>query len=147
MLNDLDEAKGSGPDDVSPLFLKTFASSLSTPLAHLFESSLSSGCFPRAWKLSHLVPIHKAGSRDDVSNYRGVSILSTIPKGFESMINKELKRHVKNLIIPQQHGFYEGRSCVTNLAQFTTEVAEVMEEGDQVDVVYTRVGRHFATLK
>ena len=36
----------------------------------------------------------------------------------------------------KQHGFMEGRSCLSNLLETLDELTEAMERGDQVDLIY-----------
>ena len=35
---------------------------------------------PRDWKLAHLVPVHKKGSKDNIENYRPISLTSLVMK-------------------------------------------------------------------
>lgn len=72
-------------------------------------------CFPSSWKHSFITPIFKSGSKNDVKNYRPISILITIPKVFENMVLDLLKPEFEQIIIKQQHGFTPGRSTLTNL--------------------------------
>lgn len=109
----------------------------------MFNESLTHGVFPMLWKLSHLTPIFKSGSRTSVENNRGVSILPCIPKLFESMVTDVVSQKLTMLIIPQQHGFVSGRSCATNLVYFTSTLARHMEEGYQIDVIYTDFKKAF----
>lgn len=104
-LKNLDASKGPGPDGIAPTFLKHLAEELTLPLQHLFNMSLSTGKFPQVWKKSFLVPIFKSGPKSDIRNYRGIAILSCIPKLFESIINEKIFLQVKNRITCKQHGF------------------------------------------
>jgi hypothetical protein len=76
-LLNLDSNKGPGPDGVPPLILKSCASAFALPLCLFFNRSLASCVSPDRWKLSFVIPIFKSGKRNDVSNYRGIAILST----------------------------------------------------------------------
>jgi hypothetical protein len=42
-----------------------------------------------------------------------------------------------------QHGFFKGRSTVSNLIEFTTYVLNCMENGVQVDAIYTDFSKAF----
>lgn len=42
-----------------------------------------------------------------------------------------------------QHGFVRGRSTVSNLSVFTDYVINAMENGGQVDVIYTDIEKAF----
>jgi len=39
-------------------------------------------------------------------------------------------------IRPSQHGFMNGRSCLTNLISFYDKVTQLVDEGKAVNVVY-----------
>ena len=47
-LTDLDVSKGSGPDGIPNLLLKSLATEFADPLELLFNQSLSTGIFPAA---------------------------------------------------------------------------------------------------
>ena len=80
----LSKYKSSGPDGIHPCVLKSTAASVSEPLALIYNTSLKDGKLPSAWKASHVVPVHKIGSKVDVRNYRP---MSTVPcKVLESLI-------------------------------------------------------------
>uniref|UniRef100_A0A183TJP9 Reverse transcriptase domain-containing protein n=1 Tax=Schistocephalus solidus TaxID=70667 RepID=A0A183TJP9_SCHSO len=53
-LQNLKEAKSSGPDDLPAKFLKELAGELSKPLAHIFNSSFESGKQPSEWKAANI---------------------------------------------------------------------------------------------
>jgi len=137
---------GCGPDGIPSLILKKVAPTIATPLCHLFNKSLVNGYFPDAWKIAHIVPIHKKGSRSDVSNYRGISILSSIPKLFELIVTNHLTFHTKQIISTVQHGFTSGRSTSTNLLQFTNFVVDSIESKAQVDAIYFDFSKAFDSI-
>lgn len=57
-----------------------------------------------------------------------------------------LSFHVKNIILPEQHGFMNGRSTVTNLVCKTQFINEILDQGGQVDVIYTDFSKAFDRL-
>lgn len=133
----LNTRKGKGPDSIPPMLLKTCAFELCYPLCCLFNKSLYSGVFPEKWKLSHIIPIFKNGTRNLATNYRGVAIIPTIGKLFEKIVCSLLISHFKSYITLRQHGFMKGRSTVTNLMEFTQAGLDTIESGLQLDVIYT----------
>lgn len=142
-LSHLDVKKGTGHDGIPPSLLKDCAESLSRPLAFIFNESLQTGYFPDFWKISFIRPIFKSGKRCEIENYRGVVILSAMPKFFEAMVQKFLFFHLKGFISHTQHGFYSGRSTVTNLVSFCTHLYSRIESRQQLDVVYTDFSKAF----
>ena len=49
-------------------------------------------------------------------------------------------------IRPSQHGFMNGRSCLTNLISFYDKVTRLVDEGQAVDVVYLDFSKAFDTV-
>ena len=128
------------------MFLKRCAQTLVIPLQILYNASLKSGTFPSKWKPSYIIPIFKSGSRNSIENYRGISILSAFGKLFESLVTNFLTAQFSNYISPKQHGFMKSRSTSTNLLEFVNFTIGVIEEGDQVDVIYTDICKAFDRL-
>jgi hypothetical protein len=84
-----------------------------------------------------VTPIFKKGRRNNVEYYRGVAILSAIPKRFELLVYRTRYEDLKNLISVNQHGFMNNRSTVTNLLKYASFVLNSIEERWQVDSDYT----------
>lgn len=142
-LNNLDVSKGSGRNGIPSLFMKSLAVELTTPLFWLFNMSLESGIFPKSWKSSYLVPIFKNGKKSDIRNYRGIAIISCIPKLFEAIINEKLFNQIKSRITNAQHGFFKGRSTNTNLIEFVKYSLTAMDNGHHVEALYTDFSKAF----
>ena len=114
-----------------------------TVVRPIFNFSFKSGCFANVWKSSYVIPIHKSGSRADISNYRGIAKLSAIPKLFEKVITLQLTFNVNKFISIHQHGFTCGRSTVTNLLVFSSLVIEGFSKGLRTDALYLDLKKAF----
>ena len=115
-------------------------------LWHIFNSSLGSGCFPVLWKTSIVTPVFKAGDRADVRNYRPICKLSTLPKLFEETVTDKLTPSLIKIICDEQHGFVPKRSTTTNLAVYHRAVSDALDQGLQVDTVYTDFRKAFDSV-
>lgn len=146
-LRSIDVNQGDGPDDVSPLLVKRCSESLLAPLHLIFNLSLDTRSFPVRWKVSYLTPIHKSGSRNDIENYRGIAILPTLAKVFESLVCGRLAGALCKKLSRRQHGFLRGRSTSTNLMEFVSRTLNVIESRSQVDVVYTDIRKAFDRVR
>ena len=82
----LDSRKACGPDGIEARFLKAGAAEISASLASIFNASLSSGIVPSDWKCAKVTPVFKSGDRSDPSNYRPISLLSSISKILEHFV-------------------------------------------------------------
>jgi hypothetical protein len=83
-----------------------------------------------------VTPIFKKGCRNNVEDYRGLAILSAIPKRFELLVYRTMYDDLKNLISVNQHGFMKNRSTVTTLLEYDSFVLNLIEEGWQKDSDY-----------
>ena len=113
------------------------------PLGTLFNASLRSGVFPAVWKHTFITPIFKGGDRSDCAFYRGIAILSAIPKLFEKIVCDHLEPAFRFIIDPSQHGCRAGHSTCTNLTLFVDDVLNAMGKSFQVDAVYTDFAKAF----
>ena len=87
----------------------SFLNSMST----VINKSLEEGFFPTALKTARVIPIHKAGSKTEVSNYRPISLLSTFSKIYEKIMHGRVLNFLEsnNSLHEMQYGFRPGRSC------------------------------------
>lgn len=142
-LINLKERCNAGPDGIPPYFLKLCSPSLAMPISIIFQMSLNSGCFPQLWKSTFVFPLFKSNNKSDICNYRPICCFCCLGKIFESIIADCLLLNFKNVISQQQHGFYPGRSTETNLLLFTNFTVNCIENGGQVDTVYTDFRKAF----
>ena len=138
-LEKLNKFKSSGPDSIHPHFLKETAYSVSVPLSMIFQESLRKGETPLDWRSANVTPIFKKGDRTDPANYRPVSLTSQVCKVLESIVRDQMLEHLNghNLLSDQQHGFREGRSCLSNLLTTLEDWTKIIDERDNcIDVAY-----------
>lgn len=143
LLKSLDINKSAGPDRVPPILLVNCADTISLPISLLFKKSLQECTMPSMWKLAFITPIHKKGSKTDVTNYRPISKLCLIAKLFEKVIHAQLYAALRNSFNDYQHGFVRGRSTVSNLVILEDYITDNMCRGKQIDVVYTDYSKCF----
>ncbi len=72
--------KSTGDDGISMTLLKQLCEDVCIPIAKLVNKSLQQGVVPDAMKLARVIPIYKAKSKQEFSNYRPISLLSNISK-------------------------------------------------------------------
>ena len=76
----LDTSKSYGPDQISPKFIKEGGLPLAESLCELFKLSMQVSKVPQEWKKANVVPKHKKDDRNDIRNYRPVSLPSVVGK-------------------------------------------------------------------
>lgn len=135
--------RNPGPDGFPAIVLKFCARSLAKPLTMLFNMSLSCGVFLNDWKISFVSPIFKSGSKHEITNYRPICKMASIPKIFEKILYQKLLFHVKEIISVYQHGFFAGRSTTTNLTILCNDVVKNFEDNCQTDIIFTDFAKAF----
>ena len=103
-----------------PLLLRRLPLSAKAPLASLLNRSWREGRVPSAWRTATIVPILKRGKpAADIKSNRPVSLLSTIGKTLEAMVQRRMQAWAeRNHLIPDcQSGFRPDRSTSDALNQ------------------------------
>ena len=107
IINKLEGKKSSGHDEIDNFLLKTIILSIATPLAYIFNLSLSSGIVPDNIKIAKVIPIFKKGDTSETKNYRPISILPSLSKVLERIVfirtTDFLNKH--NIFCESQFGF------------------------------------------
>ena len=137
------------PCGIPSAFIKllyTHTGSLITKMiSDLLNSIFSSGCYPQIWKLSHITPIHKKGTKSDKSNYRPISILPTLSKITESVIHSRLLRHLlsNNIISKQQAAYLPSDSTAQQLLSMIHLIKTTMASNNIAQGVFLDVSAAF----
>ena len=83
-----------GPDYIPSKLVKDCKSDLISPSRHVFNLILKIDIFPKAWKKSKIVAIHKSGSQSEVTNYRPIAQITVFSKIFEIILADVIYWHV-----------------------------------------------------
>lgn len=143
ILENLNHNKGPGPDGIPPGILKFCSGIIAPHLTIYFNLLMRSGIFPNNLKLGYITPLFKSGDPSDVRNYRPIIIQSSLAKVFEAVVLKCISFNFKSVMVPEQHGFRQGKSTSTNLAVFQDFIMSAFSRGHQVDSIYLDFSKAF----
>ena len=146
ILYKLDVNKALGPDNLSPVILKHCSNELKSSVCKLINRSLSEGVVPKDWLFANVIPVYKSKDKNQVNNYRPISLLSIISKVAERCIYNHIFPHIVNLLHPSQHGFLSGKSTATQLVQFLMDASATIDNSSQIDVIYTDFAKAFDSV-
>ena len=118
------------------------------PVLILFKQSLQLGQVPSSWKQGNITPIFKKGKKTQVGNYRPVSLTSVCGNFLEYFVRSSIVQHMtmNNLFCKDQHGFMEGRSCITQLLSVMEAWTEVLDKNLSIDTIYFDFQKAFDTV-
>lgn len=147
-LDFLQVEKASGPDELSPKVLKACSCIVSKYLYIIFCKSLETGLLPKEWKKTHVVPVHKGGSKSTVDYYRPISLSCIGCKVMEHIMYSNIMKHLEDSLFfcPNQHGFRKGVSCSTQLIELFHDLVSVAENRLQTDAIFLDFRKAFDSV-
>jgi Notch-like protein len=72
-----------GYDEISTVILKVSAPFIGSPLNYICNKCIIFGTFPTCLKYSIVKPLFKKGGKENMTNYRPISLLTSFSKVFE----------------------------------------------------------------
>ena len=144
-LNKINIYKSFGPDEIHPKLLKSLASDCDfvEAVTKLFTKCSNSGVLPQVWKEASVVALFKSGKKTDPLNYRPVSLTCIICKVYEHIIRSQIVGFLEEKISKHQHGFVQGKSCLTNLLETFDSIFDILGDGAPVDILYFDFSKAF----
>ena len=109
----LRNGKATGKDSIPGEFLKNGGQVLSNALLDLFSTIMLCEKLPEEWYEGIVKPLFKDGNRENLNNYRGITISSILYKTLVMIIENQTMDYVesKNLLKEYQGAFRKDRRC------------------------------------
>ena len=121
---------------------------LTNQLAHLFNCSLASGIFPDKWKVAKILPLFKGGDRENVNNYRPVSLLPLPGKLLEKIVHKRILTFWDDntFLSNNQGGFRKGHSTTATIGNLTDDLFQEINRGNTSLAAFVDLRKAFDTV-
>lgn len=112
----------------------------------MINRSMIDGIFPHNAKKAEVSPIYKKNSNLDKSNYRPVSVLTTLSKIFEKVVVGQLSDYFQSHYSPDMSGFRTHHGCQDVLLKFVEQVKSSTDDKNVTCTVLTDLSRAFDCL-
>lgn len=107
LLLNIGTKKEMGARQYTQYIPKRYAEWLAKYLCLIFNKSLSTCRLPQDWKVTKFIPVRKFSDKAEVSNYKPISLTSSVSKLLEHTVNKSIIIYLEeeSFLSPYQHGF------------------------------------------
>ena len=149
LLSKLCKSKATGLDNIPAKLLRECPDLISDSLTTIFNKSIQTGVFPDEWKSARITSLYKnAGKRNDMTNYRPISIIPVVAKVFERIMYDQVYKYLMDnkILSCHQSGFRSLQSTVTALLKGTDSWSLNIDRGNANAVIFLDLKMAFDTV-
>ena len=142
-INELKTSKATPKDSIPAKIIKEFQDIFAQKISIDFNHSVDLGFFPNNLKYADVTPVFKKGDRLDKTNYRPVSILSSLSKIFERLLYNQMNDYINPLLSKYQCGFRKGTSAQNCLLFMVEKVKKCLDNKGVTGILLTDLSKAF----
>ena len=151
IIRSLKNQNSSGVNNISNLLLKEIAPYIIKPLYKLLNRSIRTGTVPKSFKKAKVIPVYKgkdSGSQFEYGNYRPISLLQSLSKVLEKLVDAQVRNYLKyrDILYSKQFGFRGLRGCDQALLLFTDFAKSNIFENRKVLTAFLDLRKAFDTV-
>ncbi|KAI8427328.1 hypothetical protein MSG28_001907 [Choristoneura fumiferana] len=141
------DGKAPGDDKISNEILKNTLTVISKPLTILFNKILETEQIPTQWTKSTIVLLHKKGDKNEINNYRPISLMSNIYKVFSKIILGRITKQLDENQPREQAGFRTDYSTIDHIHVVRQIVEQLNEYNKQYYMAFVDYNKAFDSLR
>ncbi|XP_055858712.1 uncharacterized protein LOC129921081 [Episyrphus balteatus] len=125
IFDSLKKKKSAGVNGISNIVLRHLPQEAIDIFATLFNNALNNAYYPKRWKTAVVHPLPKKGKdNSNPANLRSISLLPSISKVFEKVINRALSQWAEdnNIIPDNQFGFKAGHDTIHAASKLVSDI-------------------------
>jgi len=144
----LKKTHSKGPDGIDPYIAIANISETLAPLTDIINCSLTYGIVPDQLKEAKVVPIFKKGEKDNLINYRPISVLPYFAKYLEKVMYDRLSSFITDTSIlhPSQYGFQPNHSTYMALLDMEDKISKAMDNNEYAVGIFIDLAKAFDTV-
>ena len=122
LLKNVDIKKTGGIDTIPPKLVKLSAHFLTPLLTKAINTSIAQNVFPENAKTASVIPLDKGKpNKNEMSNFRPVSVLNTFSKIYERVVKDQIVRGMEKYFSPFLSAYRKNCSSQNILISLTEE--------------------------
>ena len=144
----LEAKKTADITGISVWLIQKIILSISVPLHFIFFNSLSSGMVPQQLKIAKVIPVYKSGPKEQMDNYRPISLLSCFSKIIEKIVCTRLTSFldINNIISNSQYGLRKKHSTLHPLIHFLNHISSALDQKLHSIAIFCDLRKAFDTV-
>ena len=138
----------TGTDNIPAKIIKLSKTIISPYITKIINLSYETKTFPDILKNAVIKPIYKKEDKNDISNYRPISILPVLSKIFErSTLNQLIEFFEEHFLISAlQHAYRKNHGTVTCLFELLNEIYTLIDKKFKVAIVSLDLSKAFDSI-
>lgn len=138
--------KAPGDDKISNELLKQSLPTISKYVTHLFNEIIATEQIPIQWTKSTIILLHKKGDKNDINNYRPISLMSNLYKLFSKIILGRISKHLEENQPREQAGFRADYSTIDHIHVVKQVIEKFNEYGQLYYMAFVDYNKAFDSL-
>ena len=140
--------KSPGIDKISMQVIKDSLWAILPTITSIFNTSITSGIVPSAWKMAEITPIPKEGNHEQANNNRPISLLPMLSKVCEKVVLNQVVSYlnINKRLSTEQSGNKKYHSTETSLIETTDTFLHAIDKKEVTAVVLLDMSKAFDSL-
>ena len=140
--------KSSGFDNIPADFFIDARDFIVPYLVHLFNKIFDNGVYPELWTKGMIVPIYKKGDKNNVANYRGITLINSMAKIFSLTLRTRLNKWCEdhNVLSDSQFGFRNNRSTTDCIFILHIIIQKILSQKSKLYCAFIDYEKTFDTV-
>lgn len=145
-IRNLNNRKSPGPDSIINEALKIGEKIISGLITILFNKILKEQKVPEQWTVSEIILIYKKGDPSEVSNYRPISLMSSLYKLFSQCLLKRIGSKIDAKQPIEQAGFRSKYSTIDHIHVLSQVIEKYKEFNSPLYIAFVDYRKAFDSI-
>lgn len=146
-IQNLKNCKAPGEDRIVAELLKGSSNKMKDAIYDLICDVWNQETMPKDWTVGLICPVFKKGSKDQCSNYRGITLLGVLYKVLSNIILRKLTRYTEEILGDYQCGFRVGRGTTDQIFVLRQAMEKAYEYGIDLHILFIDYRQAFDSVK